>query len=180
MPNNPTQQRVAIAGLGAIGLKVAQALDAGLPGLRLVAVAGRDPDKTAAQAAALRSAPRVLGATALAEVADIIVDCAPSATFAALAGSVVDAGKMLMTVNAGALLRHRDLVERARRSGARIVVPTTLVWGREDRATPLSVAEAASTQFGWPLHVIDDAADDPTLDQPEVFLKTLREALAHQ
>jgi aspartate dehydrogenase len=129
MPNNPTQQRVAIAGLGAIGLKVAQALDAGLPGLRLVAVAGRDPDKTAAQAAALRSAPRVLGATALAEVADIIVDCAPSATFAALAGSVVDAGKMLMTVNAGALLRHRELVERARRSGARIVVPTGALLG---------------------------------------------------
>jgi pimeloyl-ACP methyl ester carboxylesterase len=63
---------------------------------------------------------------------------------------------------------------------ARIVVPTTLVWGREDRATPLSVAEAASTQFGWPLHVIDDAADDPTMDQPEVFLKTLREVLARQ
>lgn len=49
---------------------------------------------------------------------------------------------------------------------ARIAVPATLVWGREDRATPLSVTEAASTQFGWPLHVVDDADDDPTLDPP--------------
>jgi hypothetical protein len=49
-----------------------------------------------------------------------------------------------------------------------------------DRATPLKVAEAASAQFGWPLHVIDDAADDPTLDQPDVFLKTLREVLVGQ
>jgi pimeloyl-ACP methyl ester carboxylesterase len=61
---------------------------------------------------------------------------------------------------------------------AHIAVPTTLIWGREDRATPLSVAEARSTKFGWPLHVIDDAADDPTPDQPDVFLNTLREVLA--
>ena len=63
---------------------------------------------------------------------------------------------------------------------ARIAVPTTLIWGRQDRATPLTVAEAASARFGWPLHVIDDAADDPTLDQPGVFLKTLRQVLEGQ
>jgi pimeloyl-ACP methyl ester carboxylesterase len=57
---------------------------------------------------------------------------------------------------------------------ARIAAPTTLVWGREDRATPLAVAQRASARFGWPLHVIDDAADDPTMDRPEVFVKTLR------
>jgi pimeloyl-ACP methyl ester carboxylesterase len=61
---------------------------------------------------------------------------------------------------------------------AGIAVPTTLIWGREDRATPLTVAEAASGRFGWPLHVIDKAADDPTLDQPDVFLTTLRQVLA--
>jgi pimeloyl-ACP methyl ester carboxylesterase len=60
---------------------------------------------------------------------------------------------------------------------AGIAVPTTLIWGRQDRATPLSVAQAASARFGWPLHVIDDAADDPTLDQPDAFLRTLRQVL---
>jgi len=60
---------------------------------------------------------------------------------------------------------------------ARIAIPTTLIWGREDRATPLTVAKDASARFGWPLHVIDDAADDPTLDQPEGFPKTLRQVL---
>jgi len=122
-------QRIAIAGLGAIGLKVAQALDAGLPGLALVAVAGRDKSKTAAQAASLRCAPEVLDLAALADTADVIVDCAPSASFATLATSVVDAGRMLMTVNAGALLRHLDLVERAKATGARIVVPTGALLG---------------------------------------------------
>ncbi len=124
-----TPLRVAIAGLGAIGLKVAQALDAGLPGLVLVAVAGRDAAKTAAQAATLRCAPAVLDAAALADAADIVVDCAPSASFPALATSVVDAGRLFMTVNAGALLRHLGLVARAKTTGARIVVPTGALLG---------------------------------------------------
>ena len=60
---------------------------------------------------------------------------------------------------------------------ARISVPTTLIWGRHDRATPLSVAEQASQRFGWPLRVIDDAADDPALEQPEAFLSALQASL---
>jgi pimeloyl-ACP methyl ester carboxylesterase len=60
---------------------------------------------------------------------------------------------------------------------ARIAVPTTLIWGRQDRATPLAIAQEASARFGWPLHVIDDAADDPTLEQPEAFLQALRQLL---
>jgi pimeloyl-ACP methyl ester carboxylesterase len=60
---------------------------------------------------------------------------------------------------------------------ARIAVPTTLVWGRHDLATPLSVAEAASTKYGWPLRVIEDAGDDPPMEQPEAFLEALRAAL---
>ncbi len=60
---------------------------------------------------------------------------------------------------------------------ARIRVPTSLIWGREDRATPLAAGVRASARFGWPLHVIDDAGDDPTLEQPEQFLRALRTAI---
>jgi pimeloyl-ACP methyl ester carboxylesterase len=60
---------------------------------------------------------------------------------------------------------------------AQIAVSTTLIWGRHDLATDLRVAEAASSRYGWPLHVIDDAADDPPLEQPEAFLRALRMAL---
>ena len=60
---------------------------------------------------------------------------------------------------------------------ARIAVPTTLIWGRHDLATPLSVAEAASSRYGWPLYVIEEAADDPPIEQPEAFLRALRTAL---
>ncbi len=60
---------------------------------------------------------------------------------------------------------------------ARIDVRTTLIWGRQDRANRLRVAEAASAEHGWPLHVIDGAADDPPLEQPAAFLAALRLAL---
>jgi pimeloyl-ACP methyl ester carboxylesterase len=60
---------------------------------------------------------------------------------------------------------------------ARIAVPTSLIWGRYDRAASLSVAEAARARFGWPLHVIEHCADDPPIEQPEAFLRALRAAL---
>lgn len=60
---------------------------------------------------------------------------------------------------------------------ARIAVPTTLIWGRHDLATPVEVARAASARYGWPLHVIEDCADDPVIERPEAFLRALRSAL---
>jgi pimeloyl-ACP methyl ester carboxylesterase len=60
---------------------------------------------------------------------------------------------------------------------ASIAVPTTLIWGRHDRATPLSVAEEASRRFRWPLEVIEGAADDPALERPDAFLDALRAQL---
>jgi pimeloyl-ACP methyl ester carboxylesterase len=59
----------------------------------------------------------------------------------------------------------------------RIDVATTLIWGRYDRANRLRIAEAASERYGWPLHVIDNCADDPPRDQPEAFLRTLHTTL---
>jgi pimeloyl-ACP methyl ester carboxylesterase len=60
---------------------------------------------------------------------------------------------------------------------AGIAVPTTLIWGRHDLQTKLSVAEAASARYGWPLHVIEGARDDPAFEQPEAFLRALRAGL---
>jgi pimeloyl-ACP methyl ester carboxylesterase len=59
----------------------------------------------------------------------------------------------------------------------RIAAPTTLIWGRYDLGVRLEVAEAASARYGWGLHVIESAADDPAIEQPEAFLRALRAAL---
>lgn len=60
---------------------------------------------------------------------------------------------------------------------ARIAVPVTLIWGRDGLQARLRVAERASARYGWPLHVIEDARDDPAVEQPRAFLQALRPIL---
>ncbi|MFP3947305.1 MAG: alpha/beta fold hydrolase [Longimicrobiales bacterium] len=59
-----------------------------------------------------------------------------------------------------------------------LTVPTTLIWGRHDRALSLEIAEEARDRYGWPLHIIDDTRDDPKLERPEAFLRAFRSAMS--
>jgi pimeloyl-ACP methyl ester carboxylesterase len=61
-----------------------------------------------------------------------------------------------------------------------IRVPTRLIWGRHDLATPVAVAQAAAGRYDWPLSVIEDCGDDPAMDQPEPFVRALRAALGER
>lgn len=78
---------------------------------------------------------------------------------------------------AGRLLRKLGLPRIPAGELAGITVPTSLIWGREDRAMKVRIAEVASERYGWPLHVIENAADDPPRDRPEAFVEALRGAL---
>jgi pimeloyl-ACP methyl ester carboxylesterase len=78
---------------------------------------------------------------------------------------------------AGRMMRGIGLPRIPAQELARIGVPTTLIWGRQDRANRLRIAERASERYGWPLHVIEDCADDPPRDRPEAFLAALRATL---
>jgi pimeloyl-ACP methyl ester carboxylesterase len=55
----------------------------------------------------------------------------------------------------------------------RIAIPTALLWGKHDRMVPAGLAEAASNRLGWSLHLIDEAAHVPHIEQPEGFLRAL-------
>lgn len=77
----------------------------------------------------------------------------------------------------GKMFRSLGLPRIANDDLARISVPTTLIWGREDRALKLKIAEKAGRQHGWRLQVIDGSADDPPRDQPRAFVGALRQAL---
>jgi pimeloyl-ACP methyl ester carboxylesterase len=60
----------------------------------------------------------------------------------------------------------------------RIGVPTTLLWGRHDRMVPLAIAESAAKHHGWPLHIVEDAAHAPHIEQPDAFVNTVASILA--
>jgi aspartate dehydrogenase len=120
---------VGIAGLGAIGLTLAKALDAGVEGLRLVAVAARDRDKARAAVAGFASPPVVTDVADLAGLADVVVEAAPAAAFEAIVSPAIEAGRIAVVSSVGALLPRMQLVERARETGARIIVPTGALLG---------------------------------------------------
>jgi pimeloyl-ACP methyl ester carboxylesterase len=75
---------------------------------------------------------------------------------------------------AGRLLRKVGLRRIPPDELERISVPVALIWGRDDRALRVRIAERASERYGWPLEVIDEAADDPPRDRPEAFVEALR------
>lgn len=120
---------VGIGGLGSIGLKVARALDVGIPGLRLAAVSARDAAGAARRMGGFARPAPVVALGDLAAMADIVIECAPAAAFAAVAEPAVEAGRLFMPLSCGVLLRRMDLVDRARQTGARIVVPTGALVG---------------------------------------------------
>ena len=76
---------VGVAGLGAIGLRVARALDEGIEGLNLAAVSARDHDKAAAKLASLRMEVPVVALAELADHAEVVVECVPAAAFLEIA-----------------------------------------------------------------------------------------------
>jgi aspartate dehydrogenase len=129
MAEKTGQKRVAIAGLGPIGIKVMQALDAGIGGLTLAAVAVGNPAKVRPELERLSPRPSILPLDRLEPAADMVIECAPAAALRSIVQPFVAAGKTAVVLSAGALLEQWDLVEVARQSGGQIVVPTGALIG---------------------------------------------------
>jgi aspartate dehydrogenase len=121
--------RVAVAGLGAIGESVVRALDRGIEGLVLTAVSAQNAAKHRAWLDELKFSPEMLPIERLAEVADIVVECAPSKLVRAIVAPVVKRGKTAIVLSVGALLDNEDLIDLAKENGGQIVVPTGALIG---------------------------------------------------
>ena len=177
---------VAIAGLGAIGMRVARALDGGeIPGMRLTAVSAQDKDRARTRVAGFDEPPQVVGLEELAARADIVIEGAPKSVFEPLARSVVEAGRIFMPLSVGALLDHMDLVDRAEETGARIIVPTGALIGL-DTVRAMAVGEIRQVTLvtrkppkglaGAP-HLVENGIDVEALTEASrVFEGTAREA----
>ena len=128
MQTGKTPLRIGIAGLGAVGKSVAEKLDAGIPGLQLTAIAVRDIE-AARRRIDLKAACVFTDIAGLEPHCDVVVECAPSALLAAICRPMLAAGKKVVVLSVGALLRNEDLIDLARESGGQIVVPTGALIG---------------------------------------------------
>jgi aspartate dehydrogenase len=125
----PADLRVAVVGLGAIGIRVVEALDRGLDGLVLAAVSAQNPEKHRSRLASLTRTPAVLPIEALCDVADIVIECAPANLLRSIVTPFVTSGKIAIVLSAGALLENEDLIDLAKQNGGQIVVPTGALIG---------------------------------------------------
>lgn len=120
--------RVAVAGLGAIGRVVARAIGT-MPGLELTAVAARDAGKARDWLGEQGIACPVVELAEFPAYADLAVEAAPAAVIEAVCRPMLEAGKRVMVLSAGALLPRPELVELARARGGQIIVPTGALLG---------------------------------------------------
>jgi aspartate dehydrogenase len=180
--------KLAIGGLGAIGLDVARRIAAGdVPGIAFAAAVVRDRDKARKALAGVRALPQFVDFDGAAELADIIVECLPSAQFAAIAEPAIARGRIFMPLSVGALIDHMHLIDRARQTGARIIVPTGALLGLDAvRAAAEGTIESVrivtrkppAGLAGAPLLVARNISVEG-LEQPlRVFEGSAREAIA--
>jgi aspartate dehydrogenase len=177
--------RVAIVGLGPIGRKVAEALDHGIDGLVLAAVAVQNPEKHQDFMSALSKAPPVLPIDGLVDVADIVIECAPAKLLPSIVKPFVSKGKTAIVLSAGALLENEDLITLAKQHGGQIVVPTGALIGL-DAVTAAAEGNIHSVRMvtrkpvkglaGAP-YIVENNIDIENITDPlKIFDGTAREA----
>jgi aspartate dehydrogenase len=167
--------RVAIAGLGSIGSRIARELDSGIPGMKLTAVAVRDADKHQPFLNSLRAQPKILPIETLWEAADTVVECAPSRHLRAVVEPIVARGKTAIVLSAGALLDHHDLIDLAKANGGRILVPTGALIGLDAvNAAACGVIHSVRMVTRKP---IDGLRGAPFIVQNNIAIDGLREPL---
>ncbi|MBI1733842.1 MAG: aspartate dehydrogenase [Candidatus Rokubacteria bacterium] len=121
--------KVGVIGLGAIGRRVAQALDEGIPGLALAGVTARDRAKSEAVLQTLASRPPFLGLDALIEASDILVEASTQEHLQEIAPKTLGRGRDLVVLSCGGLLGRDDWVKLAAEHRCRIHVPSGAIAG---------------------------------------------------
>lgn len=122
--------KVGIAGMGAIGLRVAQELQAGdIPGCMLAGFSARNARRATEANAQLAHPAEHLSLSELAQSCDIVIESLPPQLFVDLAEPVIAAGKTLVVLSVSQLLDQQALIDRAAETGARIVIPSGAILG---------------------------------------------------
>lgn len=181
----PSPTRIAIAGLGAVGLRVAEALDAGIPGCVLAGVSAHDRDRARQRLSHLARPAPVVPIAELEALADIVVECAPAALLPAIAEPFLRKAKTVIVLSAGAILSHGHLVQLAREHGGQIVVPSGALLGL-DAVTAAAEGEIRSVRMvtrkpvrglvGAPYLVENKIAIEDITEPLRIFSGTPREA----
>ncbi|GFO97265.1 aspartate dehydrogenase [groundwater metagenome] len=124
--------KVGVIGCGAIGTEVCRAIDSGLVKAQLAAVHDRSRENCERLLAALGKKPAILPPYELISSADIIVECASAQAVSEFGANVLESGKDLMVLSAGAFRDSgllEKLIEAARTHHCKIYIPSGAIAG---------------------------------------------------
>jgi aspartate dehydrogenase len=122
-------KKVGVVGLGAIGRPVCQALDRGIPGLVLAGATARERTKGEAFLGTLSRPVPFLTLDVLIAASDLVVEASTQAHLEEVVPKTLRAGKDLVVLSCGALLRHKDWIDLAEANHCRIHVPSGAIVG---------------------------------------------------
>jgi aspartate dehydrogenase len=166
-------KNVGIVGLGAIGRPVCRALDAGIPGMRLAGATARDRVKAEAFLATLHRPPPLLSLDQLVAASDLVVEASTQAHLEEIAPKTLGAGKDLVVLSCGALLRHKDWIDLAEAKGGRIYVPSGAIAGLDGvKGARVGAVSAVTLEMRKPPRGLAGA---PYIEQRKIDLDLIRE-----
>jgi len=120
---------IGIVGCGAIGRALIEAVEARRLSVRIAGITSRTEKSARDFLSSFRNPPPYLTLRDLIEASDLVIEAAGGPVVPALASEVFGAGKDLMVISVGALLDHPDIMEKARRTGCRLFVPSGAIAG---------------------------------------------------
>ncbi len=175
---------IGIVGCGAIGKGLLKAFDSGAVAAN-ACVTSRTESSCREFLQTLDAPVPFLPLDELVARSDIVVEAAGGAVAPALARQVFDVGKDLMVISVGALLDHPEIIERARQTGCRLLLPSGAIAGLDGikSACAGEVAHVTITTRkpphgleGAPYLVRNDISLAGLTEPREVFSGTAREA----
>jgi aspartate dehydrogenase len=173
IPSRAQPLTVGVVGLGAIGRRVCEALDAGLPGLRLAGATSRTRERAEPVLKFLRTPVPWLSLDDLVAVAEVVVEASTQAHLQEIAPKALGAGRDLVVLSCGALLGRTDWVALAEQHGCRILVPSGAIGGLDavkgGAVGPVTsvTMESRKAPAGW--------AGAPWIVQQKIDLDAIRE-----
>ena len=175
---------IGIVGCGAIGKGLLKAIDSGTVAA-FACVTSRTEGSCRNFLDTLGQPVPFLTLDDLIARSDIVVEAAGGAVVPELARRVFDAGKDLMVISVGALLDHPEVIERARQTGCRLLLPSGAIAALDGikSACAGEVAHVTITTRkpphgleGAPYLVQNNISLDGLTEPTEVFAGTAREA----
>jgi aspartate dehydrogenase len=173
IPSRAQPLTVGVVGLGAIGRPVCEALDAGLPGLRLAGATARTRERAEAFLKSLGTPVPFLSLDELVGVSEVVVEASTQAHLQEIAPRALGAGRDLVVLSCGALIGRADWVALAEQRGGRILVPSGAIGGLDavkgGAVGPITAVtmESRKPPAGW--------AGAPWVVQQRIDLDAIRE-----